>query len=206
MARRRRRAIDLNPGTIAESGLLRLDRQRLGPLGAVMNANKLHERLLTRIPEPTRSDPHDPEITAVAVSEPGGDGFEQDRNGLLVPKCGKCTATGSNGRSLCLGPLLPAFAFTPFLPLGAVPLSSRRQLRSRLFMGSDFLARVMSFSTNGRSSLAFGTVVTIRPFTFGAFLSSASNSPRVRSRLAAMFLNMALRWVPFRPSVRPLIR
>ena len=52
---------------------------------------------------------------------------------------------------------------------------------------SPFLARVTSFSTKGRSSLAFGRVVTI----CSCLISEA-----------AMLANMAVRWLDVRPSLR----
>ncbi len=52
---------------------------------------------------------------------------------------------------------------------------------------SPFLASVTSFSTKGRSSLAFGSVVTI----CSCLISEA-----------AMLANMAVRWLDVRPSLR----
>ena len=71
--------------------------------------------------------------------------------------------------------------------------------------GAAFLPSVINFSTNGRSSLAFGVVVTIRPATRGASGSSGSGRT-LRIRLHAIFLNIALRCEALRPSLRPRIR
>ena len=62
--------------------------------------------------------------------------------------------------------------------------------------------RVTSFSTNGRSSFALGSVVTTRPGTFGRCGSSSSTETE-RIRLIAMFRNIALRWDALRPSFLP---
>ena len=49
---------------------------------------------------------------------------------------------------------------------------------------------VMHFSTSGRTSFAFGSVVVMRPFTFGGF-GSNSASRSVRNNALAKLRNSA---------------
>src|SRR5665213_36705 len=65
--------------------------------------------------------------------------------------------------------------------------SRTRLIARRRACRSPRLARVTSFSTKGRSSLALGRVVVICSCLI---------------RLAAMFANMAVRWLDVRPSFR----
>ena len=89
----RARARDGSQATrLNESGLLGLDGERLRPLGAIVNADELNERLLTGIAEAPGDDADDPQVAAVAIREARGDGAEQERHGFLVPEGGKGTS------------------------------------------------------------------------------------------------------------------
>src|SRR5688500_8003116 len=73
--------------------------------------------------------------------------------------------------------------------LRTIASSRMRETASRRACRSPRLASVTSFSTIGRSSLAFGSVVTICSCSIGD---------------AAMLANIAVRWLAVRLSLRPL--
>ena len=91
-----------------------------------------------------------------------------------------------------LGLVRHSFQAAEFRSAGAANSPARAEA------ASPRRAIVMHFSTSGRTSLAFCSVVTIRPGTFGG-LGSSSASRSVRNRLLARLRSMARRWLELRP-------
>ena len=155
-------------------------------------------------PSRTRRQTNDASVTAVAIIEAFRQLIEQDIDSRIT-QFRERTTTQRQARSVRVDPIPALVRLTPCVPRVRTSLSVGPNCAASSEIFFALRAIVISFSTIGRSSFAFGTVVTMRPATFGC-PTTPSSIRTVLIRLVAILRNIAFRCEAFRPSFRPATR